>query len=146
MSEPLAHSAHDGAPEQTYRAHVGEVVRLGMDFGREAASFSPKWREPFLAALEMVVNYHDLGKLDEIFQDDLHRNRRQTRLNHVDAGVTHLLKGRHAEAVIAAYAHHIGLPSLPEERAKNANGIVGMFRDLEKDAGTTGLKTYLSTQ
>jgi CRISPR-associated endonuclease/helicase Cas3 len=142
VSEPLAHSAHDGAPEQTYRAHVGEVIRLGMEFGREAAGFSPKWREPFLAALEMALNYHDLGKLDEIFQDDLRRNRRQTRLNHVDAGVAHLLKGKHGEAVIAAYAHHIGLPSRPEERAKNANGIAGMFRDLEKDAGSTGLKTH----
>jgi len=141
--EPLAHSAHDGVPEQTYRAHVGEVIRLAMEFGQRATA-SPaksKWREPFLAALEMAANYHDLGKLDEIFQDDLHRNRRQTRLNHVDAGVAHLLKGRHAEAVIAAFAHHIGLPSLPEERAKNANGIVGMFRDLEKDAASTGLKT-----
>ena len=76
MTEPLAHSAHDGAPEQTYRAHVGEVIRLGMELGREAAAFSPKWRDPFLAALEMVLNYHDLGKLDEIFQDDLSRNRR----------------------------------------------------------------------
>lgn len=142
MSEPLAHSAHDDAPEQTYRAHVGEVIRLAMEFGRSAAGFSPKWRESFLAALEMAANYHDLGKLDDIFQDDLRRNRRQTRLNHVDAGVAHLLKGRHAEAVIAAYAHHIGLPSLPEERAKNANGILGMFRDLEKDAGSTGLKTH----
>jgi CRISPR-associated endonuclease/helicase Cas3 len=142
VSEPLAHSAHDGALEQTYRAHVGEVIRLGMAFGRETACFSPKWQEPFLAALEMALNYHDLGKLDEIFQDDLRRNRRQTRLNHVDAGVAHLLTGRHAEAVIAAYAHHLGLPSLPEERAKNANGIVGMFRDLEKEAGSTGLKTH----
>jgi CRISPR-associated endonuclease/helicase Cas3 len=142
VSEPLAHSAHDGAPEQTYRSHVGEVIRLGMGFGRETARFSPKWREPFLAALEMALNYHDLGKLDEIFQDDLHRNRRQTRLNHVDAGVARLLKGKHAEAAVAGYAHHIGLPSMPEERAKNANGIVGMFRDLEKDAGTTGLKTF----
>ncbi|HEY5706336.1 MAG TPA: DEAD/DEAH box helicase [Terrimicrobiaceae bacterium] len=142
MNEPLAHSAHDGAPEQTYRAHVGEVIRLAMESGRGAAAFSPKWREPFLAALEMASNYHDLGKLDEIFQDDLRRNRRQTRLNHVDAGVAHLLKGGHAEAVIAAYAHHIGLPSLPDERAKNANRIVGMFRDLEKDAGNTGFKTH----
>jgi CRISPR-associated endonuclease/helicase Cas3 len=142
VSEPLAHSARDGAPEQTYREHVGEVIRLAMEFGRETARFSPKWRDRFLAALEMAATYHDLGKLDEIFQDDLRKNRRQTRLNHVDAGVAHLLKGKHAEAVIAAYAHHIGLPSLPEERAKNANGIVGMFRDLEKDAGATGWKTY----
>jgi CRISPR-associated endonuclease/helicase Cas3 len=142
VSEPLAHSAHDGAPEQSYRAHVGEVIRLAMEFGRAAAAFSPKWQEPFLTVLEMAANYHDLGKLDEIFQDDLCRNRRQTRLNHVDAGVAHLLRGKHAEAVIAAYAHHIGLPSLPEERAKNANALAGMFRDLEKDVGSTGLKTY----
>ena len=94
MSEPLAHSAHDGVPEQTYRAHVGEVIRLAMEFGRSAASFSPKWHEPFLAALEIAANYHDLGKLDEIFPDDLRRNRRKTRLNHVDAGVAHLLKGK----------------------------------------------------
>src|SRR5436190_5250122 len=112
-----------------------------MEFGSEATRFSPKWREPFLAALEMAANYHDLGKLDEIFQDDLRENRRHTRLNHVDAGVAHLLKGKHAEAVVAGYAHHIGLPSLPKEGAKNANGLVGMFRDLEKDAAATGLKT-----
>lgn len=142
MSEPLAHSAHDGAPKQTYREHVGEVVRLAMKFGRVAAAFSPKWRNQFLAALEMAAVYHDLGKLDEIFQDDLRRNRRQTRLNHVDGGVAHLLRERHTEAVIAVYAHHIGLPSLADERAKNANGITGMFRDLMKDAGDTGQKTY----
>lgn len=145
MTEPLAHSAHDGAPEQTYTAHVGEVIRLAMQFGREAAAFAPKWREDFLAALEMAANYHDLGKLDEIFQDDLRRNRRQTRLNHVDAGTAYLLKGKHAEAAVAAYAHHVGLPSFPEERAKNANGLAGMFRDLEKDVGNTGMKTFQRT-
>src|SRR2546426_1053113 len=90
--EPLAHSAHDGATEQSYRAHVGEVIRMAMEFGREAASFCPKWRGDFLAALEMAANYHDLGKLDEIFQEDLRHNRRQTRLNHVDAGTAYLLK------------------------------------------------------
>lgn len=145
MSEPLAHSAHDGAPEQTYRAHVGEVVRLAMQFGRDAAVFAPNWHDDFLAALEMAANYHDLGKLDEIFQDDLRRNRRKTRLNHVDAGTACLLKGKHAEAAVAAYAHHLGLPSFPEERAKNANGLAGMFRDLNKDASDTGLKTYQRT-
>src|ERR1035438_4449346 len=111
MSEPLAHSAHDGAPEQTYRAHVGEVVRLAMQFGRDAAVFAPNWHDDFLAALEMAANYHDLGKLDEIFQDDLRRNRRKTRLNHVDAGTACLLRGKHAEAAVTAYAHHLGLPS-----------------------------------
>lgn len=145
MNEPLAHSAHDGAPEQTYRAHVGEVVRLALQFGREATAFSTKWRDDFLAALEMAAYYHDFGKLDPIFQEDLRRNRRKTRLNHVDAGTAHLLNCRQAEAAVAVYAHHLGLPSFPNERAKNANGLVGMFRDLEKEAGITGLKTFQRT-
>jgi len=145
MTEPLAHSARDGAPEQTYRAHVGEVTRLALEFGRAATAFSPKWRDPFLAALEMAAAYHDLGKLDEIFQDDLRRNRCKTRLNHVDAGTAHLLGTKHAEAAVAVYAHHIGLPSFAAERAKNANDIVGMFRDMEGDAAATGLKTYQRT-
>jgi len=145
MSEPLAHSAHDGVPEQTYREHISGVFRLATQFGEAAAAFSPKWRVDFLAALRMAANYHDLGKLDEIFQDDLRCNRPRTRLNHVDAGVAHLLKGKHAEAAVGAYAHHVGLPSFPEERAKNANGLVGMFRDLDKEVGNTGLKTYQRT-
>jgi len=142
VSEPLAHSAHNNASGQTYRAHVGEVVRLAIGFGKEASSFAPKWQKDFLAALEMAANYHDLGKLDESFQEDLLNNRAKTRLNHVDAGTAHLLRNKHAEAAVAIYAHHIGLPSFPEERAKNANGVIGMFRDQEKDAGRTGLKTY----
>ena len=145
MTEPLAHSARDGASEQTYRAHVSEVTRLALEFGRAAMAFSPKWRESFLASLEMAATYHDLGKLDAIFQDDLRRNRRRTGLNHVDAGTAHLLKSRHAEAAVAVYAHHIGLPSFPTERAKNANGVAGMFRDLDGDVVATGLKTHQRT-
>ena len=149
MSEPLAHSAHDGAPEQTYRTHVGEVIRLGMEFGREAAGFAPKkWREPFLAALEMALNYHDLGKLDEIFQDDLRGMGRKTRLNHVDAGVAHLLDlnrgsgGSYAEAAIAAYSHHLGLPSIQTEVEEKRDRA---FRDLEGQVAKTGLTTEQRT-
>lgn len=145
MSEPLAHSAHDGAREQTYRSHVGEVIRLAVQFGHEATAFSPKWANDFLAALELAAGHHDLGKLDEIFQEDLRVNRRRTRLNHVDAGTKYLLDCRNGEAAVAVYSHHLGLPSFPEERAKNANRLVGMFRDLVKDAGTTGLKTFERT-
>lgn len=145
MSEPLAHSARDGVPEQTYKAHVGGVVKLAMEFGQDAAAFGPKRRDDFLAALEMAANYHDLGKLDEIFQDDLRRNRRKTRLNHVDAGTAYLLTLGQAEAAVATYAHHFGLPAFRDEKAKNANGVAGMFRDLENDAGDTGLKTHQRT-
>jgi CRISPR-associated endonuclease/helicase Cas3 len=145
VSEPLAHSARKGASEQTYRAHIGEVVRMALEFGHQAAAFAPKWQGEFLGALELAANYHDLGKLDEIFQDDLLHNHRKTRLNHVDAGTAYLLKGKHTEAAVATYAHHLGLPSFRDEKAKNANGLAGMFRDLENDVGSTGLKTHLRT-
>src|ERR1039458_10131961 len=72
--EPLAHSARDGAPQQTYREHVGNVCRYSALFARDAVVFSPKWREPFLVAVERAAAYHDLGKLDELFQDILRDN------------------------------------------------------------------------
>jgi CRISPR-associated endonuclease/helicase Cas3 len=142
MSEPLAHSARNGVPEQTYREHVGGVIQLAMRFAREITAFSPKWRTHFLSAAEMAATFHDLGKLDEIFQEDLRKNSRKTRLNHTDAGTAYLLKNRQPEAAVAVYAHHRGLPSFPEEREKNKNGIVAMFRDIEREAGCMGLKTY----
>ena len=51
MSELLAHSARDGAPEQSYRGHVGNVISQAMRFGREAATHCPKWRDGFLVAV-----------------------------------------------------------------------------------------------
>ncbi len=113
-SEPLAHSTRDGAPQQTYRDHVGNVRRYSALFANDAAAFSPKWREPFLAVVEAAAAYHDLGKLDEIFQDVLQHNRKNKHgFNHVDAGVAHLLSSsiKAGEAAAIAFAHHIGLPN-----------------------------------
>lgn len=110
--EPLAHSAHDGAPEQTYREHVGNVWRDAVGFASEAAAFSPKWREAFLAVIDAASAYHDLGKLDEVFQDVLSHNRRTNRgFKHWDAGSAHLMGQKAGEAAAIAFAHHIGLPN-----------------------------------
>src|ERR1700751_6045447 len=106
MSEPPAHSARNGVLEQSYRDHVAGVIRLAMQFAQEAARFSPKWREEFLSTLQIAATFHDLGKLDDIFQEDLRQNRRKTRLNHVDAGTAYLLKKRQPEAAVAVYSHH----------------------------------------
>jgi hypothetical protein len=128
--EPLAHSARDGAPQQTYREHVGNVCRYSSLFAHDAAAFSPKWREPFLAVVEAAATYHDLGKLDELFQDILRGNRKNKHgYNHVEAGTTHLLRLKQYEAAFTAYAHHIGLPSFPVEKAKCANNLNLAFRD-----------------
>jgi CRISPR-associated endonuclease/helicase Cas3 len=133
VSEPVAHSARDGATEQTYRDHVGNVVAQAMRFGREAATHCPKWRDGFLDVLEMAAHYHDLGKLDDIFQDVLTHNRRTNRgLLHWDAASAHLLR-LCPEAAVAAYSHHKGLPSIPQENAKRANGRDLRLREIESE-------------
>jgi CRISPR-associated endonuclease/helicase Cas3 len=130
ISEPLAHSARDGAPQQTYREHVGNVCRYSALFANDAAVFSPKWREQFLATVERAAAYHDLGKLDELFQEVLRHNRKNKRgYNHVEAGTAHLLRLKQFEAAFTAYAHHIGLSSFPKEKAKIANNLNLAFRD-----------------
>jgi CRISPR-associated endonuclease Cas3-HD len=130
QGEPLAHSARDGAPEQTYREHVANVCRYSVLFGKDAAAFSPRWREPLLSALEPAAAYHDLGKLDALFQEVLHYNRKNKHgFNHVEAGTAHLLRLKQFEAAFVAYSHHIGLPSFPKQKAKAANKLNLAFRD-----------------
>lgn len=110
--EPLAHSARDGASEQSYREHVGNVLRGVKGFAEGAARFSPRHRQAFLAVVESAAAYHDLGKLDEVFQDVLRHNRRKSRgFNHADAGSAFLLRQKAGEAAAITFAHHIGLPN-----------------------------------
>ena len=128
--EPLAHSARNGATEQSYRDHAGNVLRDATLFARAAAALSPKWHGSFVAAVERAAAYHDLGKLDELFQEVLRHNRRNKHgFNHGEAGTAHLLRLKQFEAAFTAYAHHIGLPSFPKEKAKFANGQNLVFRD-----------------
>lgn len=128
--EPLAHSARDGAAEQSYRDHAGNVIHAATWFAREAAALSSKWCDSFVAAVTRAAAYHDLGKLDELFQEVLRHNRKNKHgFNHVEAGTAHLLRLRQFEAAFTAYAHHIGLPSFPKEKAKFANGKNLVFRD-----------------
>lgn len=128
--EPLAHSARDGAQEQTYREHAGNVFREATLFARAAAALSPKRCGSFVAAVERAAAYHDLGKLDELFQEVLRHNRKNKHgFNHVEAGTAHLLRLKQFEAAFTAYSHHIGLQSVPKEKAKFANGRNLVFRD-----------------
>lgn len=129
--EPLAHSARHGCPEQSYQEHVGNVLADARSYAQAAAGYARTHGASLLAAVEMAAAYHDLGKLDALFQDDLRKNRPRTRINHVDAGVATMLQPnvKQGEAALLVYSHHRGLADFAEEKAKNANGIEGMFRD-----------------
>jgi CRISPR-associated endonuclease/helicase Cas3 len=136
---PLAHSARHGCPEQTYHDHVANVLRDAVGYAEAAARFSRTRSTDFLGAVEMAAAYHDLGKLDPLFQDDLRENHLKTRINHVDAGAAHLLSEnqKQGEAACLVCSHHRpGLRDLERERGKNANGIIGMFRDWELNEAT----------
>jgi len=124
-------------PEQTYRDHVTNVRRFASKFAREAAAHSNKWRETFQAAVELAAAYHDLGKLDEIFQDILRKNRpNREGFNHVEAGTAHLLNLKQGEAALCCFAHHIGLPSLPKEKARADGRLFLRDEDELKGVGT----------
>lgn len=141
----LAHSARFGSPEQTYADHVTNVVRAACENAENAAAYKRSGALDFTAAVEMAAHYHDLGKLDNLFQEDLAKNAKRTRIHHSDAGAAYLLQIKQIEAAILGYSHHIGLQNLPAESAKNANGIKGMFRDFSDDKPGNGKTAYEHT-
>ncbi len=94
------------------------------------------------AAVRQAAEFHDLGKLDETNQEVLRTNRGKM-LNHVDAGVAHLLDGpldsRRLAAAIVIYAHHIGLPEMAAENPQ-VRGRDKIFRDDEATHDGTPLR------
>lgn len=135
MTVYLAHSAKDGIPEQTYRRHVMEVLRMACSNAERASTYSD-----FGLLLKEVVEhaaaYHDLGKLDEGNQQVLRTGRGKLPVKHWDAGTAHLLTyAKRLANQIAAFlvaCHHQGLLSLPDEQVKGP----GMFREANNKGRT----------
>jgi hypothetical protein len=138
----LAHSAKPkrGIPEQSYADHVGNVVQAAVSNADRAAEHSPKFADLLRTAVRLAAEYHDLGKLDDLNQEVL-RTSHGNMLNHVDAGVAHLLDGppssARTAAALAVFAHHVGLPSIAEEAAKGAGKV---FRDCQPIPNGTPLR------
>jgi len=123
---------------------VANVRRFAAKFAREAATHSERWHEQFQAVVELAAAYHDLGKLDEIFQDILRWNRPNNEgFNHVEAGTAHLKKLKQGEAALCCFAHHIGLPSLPKEKARGDDGR--LFLRSEKELNGIGVRSWERT-
>jgi CRISPR-associated endonuclease Cas3-HD len=146
MSEYLARSPkpEKGIPEQTYKQHVSEVIRLANGFSEKAGAYSDYG--PLLRDVAgYAAAYHDLGKLDDGNQKVLRTSGKGSLpVPHWDAGVVHLLGySKRLANLISAFlvtCHHRGLLSLPDEQVKGP----GMFREpVAKEITDTGLSRYL---
>ena len=132
----LAHSPKPGneVPAQPYAEHIENVVELAAWGIGEIADFSPDGRL-LASAVGLAAEFHDLGKLDSKNQAVLEVcNGGRLPVNHVDAGVAHLLKDapRLAAqlAAILVFSHHRGLPDVTEHRTRDTGSP---FRDLKLD-------------
>lgn len=157
MSEPLAHSARHGAPTQSYRDHVINVVSGAVSrCDRMLEHYSPaaSWIDS-QAMLEIVgsaARFHDLGKLDRGFQKTLETNHKSDEhIRHEDAGVAWLLANGADEAAGLVSAHHQGLVryrlEVDEERPVATGRLDGnAFRineDRTERATASSLESYL---
>ncbi len=117
----LAHSAGKNPPvsAQPYDEHVTKVTRqVEQNLNRLLPYYSG--HGAFLeAAVRAAAAFHDLGKLDDSNQVVLRKGGpRGLPVNHVDAGTACLLENDFVESAMLVYSHHLGLPSIPTERAK----------------------------
>lgn len=113
MTEPLSHSARpaSGVPAQSYTVHVRNVMELAEKNAKMAGEYYRKEGERLIHAVRLAAEFHDLGKLDAVNQRVLETNTGKM-LNHVDAGVSALLREpfQNGAAALLVYSHHQGLP------------------------------------
>lgn len=132
----LSHSPRPelGIPAQSYAEHVENVIASVIQHTNE---FTSDTTDAGLLKLvvQLAAEFHDIGKLDPENQIVLSRaGSGRLPVNHVDAGVAHLLRPTpqlvEQLAAILVFSHHRGLPDIPEHRTRNAGAV---FRDLQSD-------------
>ncbi|MEI7450422.1 MAG: DEAD/DEAH box helicase [Desulfomonile sp.] len=140
--EPLAHSARPdlGIPAQPYTDHVRGVVELAFRNAIESSIFWLGDVDKFVETVRVAAVFHDLGKLEPanqtVMMSDSHTG--SLPVNHVDAGVAHLLDlgNTYRLAAPLVYAHHIGLPDFPDQWVR-APGTVLRDTEINKLGQTT---------
>lgn len=145
----LAHSPQEkrGIPAQPYVEHIEKVMYSAFRHAIELTAYATDGGLLKLA-VQLAAEFHDLGKLDPANQTALSvGGNGRLPVNHVDAGVAHLLKDppqlAAQLAAILVFSHHRGLPDITEHRTRSA-GLP--FRDLESDESGCVIKDYTDKQ
>ena len=132
----LAHSPQpeNEIPAQPYAEHIENVIASAVQHTSELTADATDGRLLKLA-VQLAAEFHDIGKLDSENQAILSVGRSgRLPVNHVDAGVAHLLKSppqlAAQLAAILVFSHHRGLPDIAEHSTRDT-GLP--FRDLEPD-------------
>ena len=117
----LAHSAGDkpSVPPQTYFRHISNVMlQVEKNFERLVKYYKGN-QDNLHKILRAAAIFHDFGKLDPVNQRLLKKGgEKHLPVNHVDSGTALLLQKNLIEASLLVYSHHRGIPSIPEECAK----------------------------
>ena len=117
--ELLAHSSPRSEPDrkpQTYRAHTEGVEGGAMDRATDLYTGEFEHARLLEAYVGTAARFHDLGKLDSGNQLALASGRNQRLpIDHVDAGVAHLVAGCPMAAWLIRAHHAPGLPRKMEE-------------------------------
>jgi CRISPR-associated endonuclease/helicase Cas3 len=124
--ELWAHSPNKRGLAQPYRHHIERVINLASRCASEIRCPLPA------TSIVAAATVHDLGKLAAENQQVLSGKLEAGKLPvpHEDAGTLWMLREKDELAAMMVYAHHRGLPSIPEERIKPLSDVaVGMFRD-----------------
>ncbi|MFA5272021.1 MAG: DEAD/DEAH box helicase family protein [Candidatus Omnitrophota bacterium] len=120
--EPLAHSAKKdrGIPVQSYADHVAGVVKRAEQNVSAMVEFFNGGDRLLGEVIKSTALMHDLGKLDEENQRVLNSGgKKSLPINHVDAGTAQLCQFNKSAEAQFVQGHHIGLCSIPQERARD---------------------------
>lgn len=145
----LAHSlqSENKIPAQPYAEHIENVIASTVRLTRGLTTHATDGGLLKLA-IPLAAEFHDIGKLDPENQAVLSVGRGgRLPVNHVDAGVAHLLRGpRQLASKLAAilvFSHHRGLPDITEHYTRDG-GLA--FRDLKSDESGRVTKDHTDRQ
>lgn len=117
MIGPVAHSAKDGRPAQSYEDHVIAVRDGAIRRATEMLAYGPASAAGLADVVASAATFHDMGKLDDENQAVLTGAATGgLPWDHIDAGCAHLVNAGQASASMLVMGHHApGLPSTVRE-------------------------------